>query len=265
MRQLILLAMLTTGCDQGGGGNGPNDTGAPTGNTVPDKGDFSVAYVAAETEDGQLWEQYLLQSGLLEGAADGINRSFALPYDAQLVSAECGMVNAFWVADERSIVLCYELLTDILVALANSGFQLDDDQLTAATTNTYLWVLYHEMGHALVTMLDLPITGKEEDAVDEFSTVIFVEAGMAYVAADAIWYFALMDNGEHPPSALADEHSLGLQRFYNVLCLVYGSDPATYQATVDSFPEMASRAPRCEDEYAQKKRSWERLLAPYAL
>lgn len=34
---------------------------------------------------------------------------------------------------------------------------------------------YHEVGHALVDVLELPITGKEEDAVDQLSTYVLVE------------------------------------------------------------------------------------------
>ncbi|MET0284227.1 MAG: DUF4344 domain-containing metallopeptidase, partial [Polyangiales bacterium] len=60
------------------------------------------------------------------------------------------------------------------------------------------------------------------------------------------------------------EHSLNQQRFYQILCLVYGSNPRAYQALVSDGVLPASRAQRCPAEYAQKSAAWEQLLEPWA-
>lgn len=230
-----------------------------------DQGDFVVSHEAAVDPYLADWGDYLASLGVLESMAEGINATFALPHDAYVLSGECGMANAFWSPEDDAMVMCHELVADVATAFTESGWGLTEDQVVGATVNTYAWVGYHEMGHALVDLLDLPITGREEDAVDEFSTILFVEAGSGGAAIDAGLYFYLMDDGAHAPSALADEHALGLQRFYNVLCLVYGSAPDQYGDVVSAFPEMESRAPRCQDEYEQKVDAWTRLLEPHTL
>jgi hypothetical protein len=262
-----LLVTLATGCSPGGGGFVPDDTGFDTGvpsGTAEDLGDFSVAYERSDVEYYDAWRSYLIDLGLFESAVDGINGAFALPYDATVVLRECGMANAFWSPADDELSMCYELIADVQDAFTNAGWDLTDEQIAGATVNTYSWVFFHEMGHALVDMLDLPVTGREEDAVDQFSTVLFVSSGNGAAAVDAALYFYIRD-AEPTATALADEHSLNLQRFYNVLCLVYGSDPATYAGIVDSFPDMADRADRCPGEYEQASTSWGRLLEPHTL
>lgn len=33
-------------------------------------------------------------------------------------------------------------------------------------------MLFHELGHAFISLYDLPITGREEDAVDQFAAIL---------------------------------------------------------------------------------------------
>jgi Putative metallopeptidase len=102
-----------------------------------------------------------------------------------------------------------------------------EEELIKASDDTTLFVFYHEMGHALVDVLRLPITGKEEDAVDQLSTLILAESddqgeGEDAALNGAIWFFLTGSENEITESAFADEHSLGQQRFYNIACWVYG-------------------------------------------
>jgi len=43
-----------------------------------------------------------------------------------------------------------------------------------------LFVGFHEMGHALVNQLHLPVLGREEDAVDAFATLAMLEEGTEF-------------------------------------------------------------------------------------
>jgi hypothetical protein len=260
---LSLAALFTLAACSADPSNG--DTGTVADDKVPDNGDFQVSYEPSANADLQAWEDYYQGLGFLETIADSINGTFALPRDAALIMGECGFSNAFWTPKEKTLALCLELSNDIATTFANSNLGLTQDQVLAATVNTYLWVSYHEMGHALIDLLDLPTTGKEEDAVDQFSTVLFIEGGAGWAAVDAGVFFYLVDQGVTDPTQLADEHALNLQRFYNVLCLVYGSDPNEYADLLTSFPEMEARAPRCKGEYKDASKAWTTLLEPYAL
>jgi hypothetical protein len=64
-------------------------------------------------------------------------------------------------------------------------------------------------------------------------------------------------------SAYADEHSLDAQRYYNLLCIVYGSDAARFAGIVKADLLPKERADRCPDESHKIIRSWARLLLPH--
>jgi len=59
------------------------------------------------------------------------------------------------------------------------------------------------------------------------------------------------------------EHSLSEQRFYNILCLVYGSNPEKFNFLVEDGDLPEERAEICPSEYERKVNSWDTLLSPY--
>jgi hypothetical protein len=50
---------------------------------------------------------------------------------------------------------------------------------------------------------------------------------------------------------------------YNIVCLIFGSDPKKYGDFVNSGTLPMERAMRCPDEYAKIKKAWEKLLQPH--
>jgi hypothetical protein len=63
--------------------------------------------------------------------------------------------------------------------------------------------------------------------------------------------------------AFADEHSLGKQRYFNILCWIYGQDPDTHPDLIGPRVLPPNRAERCPGEFQRMVGSWEKLLAPY--
>lgn len=84
------------------------------------------------------------------------------------------------------------------------------------------------------------------------------------VLSAALSYYVSAEQSEDEidDSTYADEHSLDKQRFFNLVCWVYGSNPEKHEDLVgdDFLPE--ARAQRCPGEYQQIDRSWSRLLQP---
>lgn len=195
-----------------------------------------------------------------------------LPRPINFITAECGTVNAFYARDKGDVVLCYEML-ELLVrqgaAIAQANGGSTGDQLKYLMANLRFLML-HETGHALVDMLDLPSTGREEDAVDQLATTLMLslvsadetEGDIAQNLQLASNFFLLTDSGNHDMATYADEHSVGAQRFFNLQCMIYGHDPGKYLRIVTSGRLPEARALRCEDESKQITRNWLRLIEP---
>ena len=69
-------------------------------------------------------------------------------------------------------------------------------------------------------------------------------------------------SGEKTP--FFEEHSLDAQRYYNVVCLVYGSSPERFASLVGDKQLPASRARRCPNEYSKISAAWQSLLDKHA-
>ena len=256
--------------------NGIIDVEAPGGSAgdrgMADEGDFYVEYGANPSAPyawGDSAAAYLRDTRLLEDNAEWLSANYKLPYDVGIMGAECGMVNAFYSPDEKSITICYEIVD----ATLDAGYDLYDGDPAMAEDFAYNvldGILLHETGHALVDIYDLPVTGLEEDAVDQFSALIqsrtygdydpYYETGRIMMLDMADWWSY---SAQDEPPYYWDVHSLSIQRFYNIACYAYGADPEYNDALVggEYLPEY--RAATCPQEYEQLSSSWDRLLEGY--
>lgn len=134
--------------------------------------------------------------------------------------------------------------------------------------DTLVHTLLHEAGHAYIEDQKIPVLGKEEDAVDNFATILllsYVDNGddIAISAAD-MFAFESEDRPEYYAMAeYAGEHSFDLQRYFATLCLVYGSDPEKYDYLLDEVDGdyLNDRKDYCTFNYQQISDNWHRYLA----
>lgn len=228
-------------------------------------GKAAVAYEQPTAELAGL-ATAIRDSGVFDEVAADVAANIALPRDLPIRFTNCGEPNAFYDPNAGAVTMCYELF-----ALANAFFANPDSSAEENFDNVLgagVFFLLHEIGHALVHQLDLPITGREEDAVDSLATVILIQGGGEGDALAAVDHFdsmalLLADSGEE--LAFWDEHSLNEQRVYDVACLVFGSDPEAYASMVSPDYLPPERARRCEEEYEQKFRAWSQLLGDYLI
>ncbi|MBI3652388.1 MAG: DUF4344 domain-containing metallopeptidase [Acidobacteria bacterium] len=234
--------------------------------TIADKGDFKVVYTKVKNKDFAKFQTELQREKVLEGIAADLNDTFALPTDVYLTFTECGEANAFYDPETRKLSMCYELIEDFYEVFAKHEKSPEalDDAVIGATIHTF----FHELGHAFIHIYDLPITGKEEDAVDQLSTYLLADGTdegekAALDGARAFYLEAQRRDSNIEELAYWDEHSLGMQRFYNIICLVYGQNEKKFDYLVKKEILPEDRAARCADEYAQVEKAWTKLLAPY--
>jgi hypothetical protein len=193
-----------------------------------------------------------------------LNRALRVPRPINLSSGECGVPNAFFIPAQPeqadAIVLCTELLRAIAgdIARRNLGETLG---LYAFTSQT-LFILMHEVGHALVQVLDLPAVGQEEDAADQLATLFMVNEPML-----AMWAAEFFGSGlasrQTAGSGFADAHDFGPQRYFNILCWTFGADPDTRAYIVGASRLPPERTATCAAEFSRMRGAWERLLEPH--
>lgn len=229
-------------------------------------GSFVVAYEPVASPAYRQWQADLREAGVLENVADALNRAFVLPRDVRLAFAECGEPNAFYDPDVRRIRICYELM-DALYGVFGETTK-SEEELNEAAWGAIYFTLYHELGHALVDLWDLPVTGREEDAADQLAAFLLTDGteegeAAAIAGATALLLEHERAGGRVDESALWDEHSLDPQRFYNIVCWVYGRDPEAYAYLPDDGVLPRERAEVCAAEYERLHRSWTGLLAPH--
>ena len=99
-------------------------------------------------------------------------------------------------------------------------------------------VFYHELGHAVIDLMQLPIFGQEEDAADVLSVLmiheLFEEDAAQIVAYDAAFGFqAEAEAGDG--TYFWDVHGPDEQRYYNLVCLFYGGSVAAREELADEL------------------------------
>lgn len=239
----------------------------PSSNYIPDndQGDFKVDHRAFKSAKFADIDAKVRNAKLLEKAADKLNAALTLPRDVTLRTAECGRVNAFYTPKEPSVTVCFELMDHFYKVFRSSGES--SDVAYTQMFDAVRFVFLHEVGHALIDLYALPITGNEEDAADRCSAFINIEYlgkdGVDAVLAAAKAFEIDSKRSGQGRLDLADEHLLQEQRYYNSLCMLYGSDTAKYQYLVTDKILPAERAGRCQSEYSRSKNSWTSLLEPF--
>lgn len=212
--------------------------------------------------DYEAYLRFVLDEGLFQEAVSTVNALAPLPRDIMVLFTDCGEPNAFYDPKSGNITFCFELVREFE---ALYGKQVSSrEQLKELIRGAVFFVFFHEFGHALVHELGVPVTGKEEDAVDQFATLLLLEQGErgeAAVLSGALFFLGLSEQ-PNKPLRLWGEHSLDKQRFYNISCWLYGASPFRHVNLVAQKALPAERAQRCGNEYAQLRKNWKTIADP---
>jgi hypothetical protein len=230
-----------------------------------DEGDFVAEQETVTNPRYVEIDRQIKQEKLLERAADGLNRALILPRDISLRARDCGERNAFYNPEDSSVTVCYELMEHFFNVFKAGNY--NDAKAYSMMFDATRFVFLHEIGHALIDTYKLPVTANEEDAADRCSTYINLEelgkegVNAVLAAAEAFQIESKANSGR--PKNMADEHLLQEQRFYNSLCMLYGSNPEKYSMIVTDGYLPKERAVRCPSEYQRTVESWVGLLEPW--
>lgn len=129
-----------------------------------------------------------------------------------------------------------------------------------------LFVVVHEIGHAVIGEMEMPVLGREEDAADafaiyaalwfgdEFSHRVLVEATQGWFLSDR------RDRKEGEKLAFYGAHGIDVQRAYQIVCFMVGSDPAKFKNLADKTKLPEDRRESCQRDYRNTAWSWDMML-----
>lgn len=187
-----------------------------------------------------------------------------LPQPLWLVFAQCDEANAYYSRDEQraQITLCYEDVQDSEARYAQwlAEGDVEAAEIPALIQQWFDYSYLHELGHALIDLLELPALGREEDVADQLAAYFMFADEDGELALQSV-LDGYSEEDELSDEALADPHALNAQRAFNMLCWAYGADAERYAWAGEELPE--ARREGCADEYAILADSFEQLLAPY--
>lgn len=152
--------------------------------------------------------------------------------------------------------------------------QLTEEELKEALQFIYgnaMFVLLHEAGHMLISELQLPVLGREEDAVDTLSSILLLEAHDdtldKAITDSADGWFLSDDSREAEGGEMVfwDTHGLDKQRAYQMVCMMVGQDAEGFKDFADSVDLPKDRREECQSEYQNALQSWTSLLSPHSV
>lgn len=251
------------------GNNSANSPAAKSNFNRPPKkedlGDFLVEHSELKNARFGALDEKTKKEKLLEKAADNLNRALSLPTDITLRSKDCGEANAKFDPATQEITICYELMEHFAELYKSEGMKPEDADKKMFDAVRFAFL--HEVGHALIYNYQLPMAGSEEDAADRCSSYINLEelgeSGVNAVLAASDAFRIESKQKSATKRDMADEHLLQEQRFYNSVCMIYGSDPEKYEYLVRDGYLPRDRAERCPGEYDRLVSSWDNLLQPW--
>jgi hypothetical protein len=175
-------------------------------------------------------------------------------------------IAAFYDGNGPQIKICYELLDQYEEEFKT--ISKDPKEIDNMVQDTLAQTLFHELGHCLIDQWELPATGREEDAVDQLATVLLLDGsaeGQDSAINAALEFDIASRNEAKDDMVFWDEHSFSETRFFDMICLVYGSNPKKNAGMIGDDKLPKDRAVRCPGEWDRANRAWMKLLAPYVL
>jgi hypothetical protein len=240
-------------------------------NAFADGGDFYLTYIP--TSDYPTYETWLQDHDIFETHIGDLNYFFKLPHNVEIIIADksfhpdCEYPNAFY--GGSVILICYELIDDTNYRFTQyyERQNMETRGLNDSLKNVIENTLYHELGHALIDIYDLPITGLQEDVADQFASYFALQFPYPddpentigrNVVLESAWDYHLISvyYPDLTPSHFADTHSLNEQRFYNLACWTYGAYPNDSQWMLDKGWVAGHRVAGCGSEYEKIVQFW---------
>jgi hypothetical protein len=137
------------------------------------------------------------------------------------------------------------------------------------------YLLVHEIAHLLIAEKNIPIIGPVENAADYIATLALIreepldpaqrDRAEGFLRAAAGAFSASWQTGRALDAEVPywGAHALSIQRYYQIVCLLYGSDPTAFADVLEDARLAEAKGEGCIVEYARADRAVDWLLLNY--
>jgi hypothetical protein len=192
-----------------------------------------------------------------------------MPAGLKVELERCTVESAYYTSETRTITMCVELYSRLFLEIRRAFVNIPEYNRPEFTFQAASWaaefVFLHELSHAIIDLWDVPITGNEEDAADQFATWFTIRSNdMRRLPLASIAYRGLAIPGL-VTEALGETRPYGAvhpnmhERELNIACWSEGAVGSGLRS--ERLP--ASRRAGCVEEWGRINRSWVTLLRAF--
>jgi hypothetical protein len=246
------------------GGDGSPSPASPSAMPAADWGNSQVDVVYAEPQNPQFRpiRDRLMRRQVLEQLRLFLS-PLKLPRKLLVKVDQCGAERLPYQSG-GPVTICYEYIARVDQTAPRES---PPDGLARETmiVGAFVQTVLHEVAIAVFDILEVPVWGRESDAADKLAGFIMVQFGKDValkVIVGASWFFDATDR-PWTGSDYASEQSPEAQRFFNYLCIAFGSDPASFKFVIDQNLLPVHRAQRCTGEFYQLRQAFAKEILPH--
>jgi hypothetical protein len=252
------------------------DTAKPIPPAIPSK--IEIAYKEPPKSKPELQAIYekLKQKRVLE-QLQAFLAPLKLNRNLQVMTAECSGKFYRPYKSGGPVTVCYEFVQLIEMAASDRLWGTVGPSLVTRemfTVGPFVQEVLHDVALAVFDIQEIPVWGNTEFAADNVAAFLMLQFGidvaMKTVLGSAYFLNQLEKRTRYTPDYVGDIRPTVRQRYYNLLCVAFGSDPVKFanfvavnrQAQVTDLSN--DRADTCVSDYDALKRSFvEVILKPH--
>jgi len=140
-------------------------------------------------------------------------------------------------------------------------FSQDEDMFIVGTA---IDIMFHEAGHMVIDVFDIPILGQEEDAADNFATLALLSMEDEYASAALMQGigggYLMGANVELGNSAYFGAHDLSVQRASRKVCHLISAEPDTYGELATALELDQDTIELCTFQFGRTLDNWVKTL-----
>ncbi len=162
------------------------------------------------------------------------------------------------------VTICYEYVAKV-DRIAPREQQPGGLPRETMIVGAFIQQVLHEVAVATFDILEIPVWGRERDAADKLAGFIMVQFGKDValkIMIGAAWFFDASER-QWNQTDFASEQSPEAQRFFNYLCIAFGSDPASFKFLIDQNLLPVNRARRCTNEFYALGFAFAKTIRPH--